>query len=106
DDQAARHVLASVVADAFDDGDRAAVAHGKSLAGDAAEESLTAGRAVERDVADQDVLLGLERGLARRPNRHQGAGQALARVVVRVTFKIECHAGSRPRAEALAGRSL
>ena len=39
---------------------RAAVAHGEALAGDAAEEGLAAGRAVERDVADDDVLLGRE----------------------------------------------
>ncbi len=39
---------------------RAAVAHAEPLAGPAAEEGLAAGRAVERDVADQDVVLGDE----------------------------------------------
>ena len=65
DDAPAGHVLAAVVADALDDGVGAAVAHGEALAGDAAEEGLAAGRAVERDVADDDVVLGHER---RRPS--------------------------------------
>ena len=64
DDAAAGHVLAAVIADAFDDRRRAAVAHGEALARDAAEERLAAGRAVERDVADDDVLLRRERRLA------------------------------------------
>ena len=42
DDAAAGHVLAAVIADAFDDRRRAAVAHGEPLAGDAAEERLAA----------------------------------------------------------------
>ena len=60
DDAPAGHVFAAVVADAFDDGDGAAVANGKALAGDTAEVGLAARRAVERDVADDDVLLGHE----------------------------------------------
>ena len=38
DDDAAGHVLAAVVADAFDDRGRAGVADGEALAGEAAEE--------------------------------------------------------------------
>ena len=60
DDPAAGHVFAAVIADAFDDGERAAVAHREAFAGDAAEVRLAAGRAVERDVADEDVVLGDE----------------------------------------------
>src|SRR3954454_23924761 len=56
DDHApAGHVLAAVVADLLDDGDRARVAHAEALAADAAEERLAARGAVERDVADHDV---------------------------------------------------
>jgi hypothetical protein len=47
-----------VVAGAFDDGDGAGVAHAEALAGDAAEEDLAGGGAVEHGVADDDVLLG------------------------------------------------
>ena len=53
----AGHVLAAVIADAFDDDRRAAVADAEALAGDAADVALAARRAVERDVADDDVLL-------------------------------------------------
>ena len=60
DDAAAGHVLAAVVAHALDDGVDAAVAHAEALAGHAADVGLAAGRAVERDVADDDVLLGDE----------------------------------------------
>ena len=59
--QPARHVFAAVIADAFDDRGRAAVADGKSFAGDAADESFAAGRAVKRDVADDDVFFRVER---------------------------------------------
>ena len=58
DDAAAGHVFAAVIADGFDDGVHAAVAHAEALAGHAADVGFAAGRAVERDVADDDVLLG------------------------------------------------
>src|SRR6476620_227860 len=38
------HVFAAVIADTFDDGDRAAVADGETLTCDSADESLTGGR--------------------------------------------------------------
>ena len=60
DDPPAGHVLAAVVADALDHRDRARVAHAEALADDAADEDLAAGRAVEHDVAGDDVLLGDE----------------------------------------------
>src|SRR5688572_8752460 len=86
---AARHVLAAVIADALDDGLRAAVAHAESLGGAAAEERAPARRAVQRDVADQHVLLGLERRALRRINDEPTARQALADVVVAVAFELE-----------------
>src|SRR6201999_4085981 len=59
-DATAGHVLASMIAHALDDGPHAAVAHGESLTGHAAEIRLARGRAVQRDVADDDVLFGHE----------------------------------------------
>jgi hypothetical protein len=52
---AAGHVFAAVVARAFDHRRGARQAHGKALAGHAAEEGLTAGGAVHHGVADDDV---------------------------------------------------
>src|SRR5439155_23040879 len=86
---AARHVLAAVVADALHDGMRAAVADGKTLAGHAAHVGLAAGRAVKRDVADDAVVLGHEPGTARGVHDEPTAGEALAPVVVGVTFQRE-----------------
>src|SRR5262252_7485114 len=63
---AAGHVLAAVVADALDHGLRAAVAHAEPLGRAPAEERAAARRAVERDVADQHVVLGRDRALLRR----------------------------------------
>ena len=62
DHEAVRHVFAAVIADAFDHRGRAGVAHREALAGHAVEERLAAGRAVEHDVADEDVFFGHERG--------------------------------------------
>ena len=60
DDAAAGHVLAAVVAHRLHHRVHAAVAHAEALAGHAADVGLAAGRAVEGDVADDDVLLGHE----------------------------------------------
>src|SRR6185436_15112620 len=52
DDDAAGHVLATMVAGAFDDRDGTGIAHRKALARDALEISLAGNCAVENGVAD------------------------------------------------------
>ena len=87
-----------MVADAFDDRGGAGVADGKALAGDAVEEDLAAGGAIEHDVADEDVLLGQEAGVLRRIDDDAPAGESLADVVVGVAFQLERDAvGERMR---------
>jgi hypothetical protein len=49
----------------LDDGSNTTVAYAESFAGRATHISLAAGRAVEGDVADDDVLFGDKRGLVR-----------------------------------------
>src|SRR5205807_7829393 len=61
DHPAPRHVLAAVVPDPLDDRPGAAVADGEALARETADVGLAARRAVERDVADDDVVLRHER---------------------------------------------
>ena len=90
DDAPRGHVLAAVIADAFDHGKRAAVADREPLAGDAAHVGLAAGRAVEADVADDHVLVGRERRLPRRIHDQLAARQPLAPEVVRIA--LEAHA--------------
>src|SRR5258708_7967227 len=103
DDAAAGHVFAAVVADALDDGVDAGVADGEALAGHAAEINLAGGGAVEGDVADDHVVLGLEGGGGGRVDDDLAAGEALADVVVGVALDGERHAARHERAEALAG---
>src|SRR5205085_4386500 len=66
----AGHVFATVIAHTFHHDVRAAVADAEPLARHAADIGLAAGRAVQRDVADDDVLLGLEGGSLRRIRDH------------------------------------
>ena len=90
DDHAtAGHVLAAVVADAFDHRMGAAVANAEPLGGDPPEKALAGGGAVEHDVADQDLLLRPERARLRRIDDEPAAGETLADVVVGVSFDLE-----------------
>ncbi len=52
-----RHVLAAMIAHAFDDGGRSGVADRKTFSSHAVEEGFAAGRAVESDIADDNVFL-------------------------------------------------
>src|SRR5450755_427296 len=81
------HVLAAMIANPFDDCGRAGIAHGKAFTGDAVKEGFAAGRAVERNIANQDIFLGSEAGILRRIDNDPAAGQALADVVVGLAFE-------------------
>src|SRR5258708_24316150 len=91
DDRAAGHVLAAVIADALDDGERAAVADGEALARAPGEERLAARRAVEARVADDDLVLGAEARARGRTHGEDAARESLADVVVRVALEHEQH---------------
>src|ERR1700748_2882053 len=95
-----------MVARAFDDGDRAGIAHGEALAGDAAEVALACDRAVHHGVADDDALFRHDAAVLRRLDDDLAAGQALADIVVAFTFELEGDAMREPRAERLARRAL
>src|SRR5207247_1518560 len=68
-------------------------------------EGLAAGGAVEGDVADDDVVLGLERRRSRREDDEPSAREALTPVVVGVALQRERHAAGHEGAEGLAGRA-
>ena len=95
-----------MVAHALDHGRGAGVADGETLAGDAVQEGLAGGCAVEDNVADQDAFLGQEAGGLGRIGDDASAGKALAEIVVGVAFQFQRDAGGNERAEALAGRAL
>src|SRR5262249_20082791 len=106
DDAAAGHVFAAVVADSFNDRLGAAVPHAEPLGSPPTDESLTARRAVEADVADQDVVLRNERRQLRGINHDATAGEPLADVVVRISFDFERYALREERTEALSSRAV
>ena len=100
---AAGHVLAAVVADAFDHGGGAGVADQEAFAHLAAQEHLAAGGAVADHVAGDHVALGREHVGAVRPDDDAAAGEPLADVVVGVAEQAQRDAGRQERAERLAG---
>src|SRR6516162_5556300 len=105
-DDAAGHVFAAMIARALDDGDRAGVAHGETLAGDAAEIAFARDRAVQHGVADDDALFRHDAAVARRLDDDLAAREALADIVVGFAFEIEGDALRKPRAEGLARGAL
>src|SRR3546814_13353354 len=79
DDAAAGHVFAAVRAAALDHRDGARVADGEALPGLARGEQLAGRRAVENGVADDRVLVRLERARGQRPHDDRAARPALDR---------------------------
>ena len=95
-----------MVAGALDNGDRSGVAHGKALAGDAAEEALAFRRTVERGVADDDRLFRHDLGVLRGPHDDVAAGETLADVIVGNALELQRDTLGKEAAEALAGSAL
>lgn len=88
DDAAAGHVFAAMVARAFDDGQRAGVAHPETLTRHAGGEQLSAGGAVQTGVADDDGLARPVSGVLGRVDGHPAAGHAFADIVVGIAFQL------------------
>mmetsp|Transcript_41597 Transcript_41597/g.116084 ORF Transcript_41597/g.116084 Transcript_41597/m.116084 type:complete len:589 (+) Transcript_41597:1157-2923(+) len=108
-DAAACHVLAAMVPDALDHGPRAAVPDREALRADAAHEGRALRRAVQADVADDDVLLRLEAAVHRllvRVDGDDAAAEALPEVVLRVALQLQEDALAAEGAEGLAARAL
>src|SRR5690606_9077615 len=106
DDASARHVFAAMIADRFDDCVHATVAHAEALTGHTGDVRLAARRAIERDVADDDVLPRVELRSGRRIDDELAARESLADVVVRIAFELERHAARHERTEALTRRAF
>src|SRR5204862_6219162 len=102
-DDSARHVLAAVVAGAFDDGDCARIPHRKPVAGAPRGKEPSGGGAIERGVAEQNVRTGAVPGTAERPDDDLAAAQPFAYVIVGLALEMQMHARQRERATALTG---
>ncbi len=101
DDVTTGHVLAAVIADRLDNRIRATVAHGETLSSHAPDVRLAAGRSIQADVADDDVLFRHEGGAFRREHDQLAARETLAEMVVGVAFEQERHAARHEGTEAL-----
>ena len=101
-DDAAGHVFTAVVANTFDDGDRAGVTHRETLARTARSIQATAGRAVQAGVADDAGFVATEGRAYRRTNGEQAAGHPFTHIVVRIASQMQFDAAGIPHAEALA----
>src|SRR5207249_10250517 len=97
DDRAIRHVFAAVVAEAFDDGDAAGVAHAKAFARAAAREQHSARRAIHHGVADDRVFVRDKFPVSRRAHDDLAAAHALADVIVRLAFEHDANAARQKR---------
>mmetsp|Transcript_43010 Transcript_43010/g.103696 ORF Transcript_43010/g.103696 Transcript_43010/m.103696 type:complete len:308 (-) Transcript_43010:3745-4668(-) len=85
------HVLASVVTNSLDDHPGAGVSDGETLGGDPAEEGQAAGCSVHAHVADNDVLLGIERRIAWGVHDDGTSRQPLSSVIVGITLELQHH---------------
>jgi len=91
-----------MVASALNDRNRAGIAYGEALAGDAAEIAFALDRAVQHGVADDESTLRNDFGLCRRRTtirRRKG----LADIIVGVAFRARNSHRGRECAKALAG---
>jgi hypothetical protein len=99
------HVLATVVTHTLNNGSDTGVADSETLGSHTAEEAGTSSSAVETDVTDDHVLLGLEDGGTRWVDDQATTGQTLSNVVVAVTLKLESDTRSKECTERLTGRA-
>src|SRR5690606_10279551 len=109
DDPPAGHVLAAMIAHALDHGVDTGITDAETLTHDAAQIDLTGDGAIADDVAGNDVLLRLEArldGLPRRVRHDPRAAQALAEVVIGVSFQFQGQSLGCEAAEALPGRAV
>src|SRR5579872_1571872 len=106
DHETVRHVLATVVANPFNNCSRTRVTNGKTLTGNAVEESFAAGCAIECNVSDDDVLFRSKARTFRRINHNPSAGKSFADVIVRFSLKRDRDALGEKCAETLPSRSV
>ena len=88
-----------MVADALHNGGSAGITHAEALAGRAGDERAPARRAVERNIADDDVVGRLKRAGPIRKDDQSAAGKSLAEVVVAVALERKRYALRQKRAE-------
>jgi hypothetical protein len=91
-----------VIAGAFDDRYRAAVAYGKALTCHTPYEGFAACCTVQGGIANDDIFFSPEGAACRRNRDQAAAGEPFAKVVIGIAFQPERDAACQESAEALA----
>src|SRR6202046_2879103 len=105
-DHSPRHVFATMIAGAFDDGERAGVANRKSFPRPARRIEFAGGGAIQAGGAHDDGVARDRIRMSVGPQDDLAAGHALADVVVGLTLEIEVQPSDIPDTETLAGRAF
>mmetsp|Transcript_51250 Transcript_51250/g.116717 ORF Transcript_51250/g.116717 Transcript_51250/m.116717 type:complete len:417 (-) Transcript_51250:3697-4947(-) len=100
------HVLATVVADTLHDHPGPGVPDSETLGCNPAEESQAAGGSVHADVANNDVLLSVERGIARGIHDDCTSRQPLASIIVGITLELQHHTLSQESSHGIPAAAL
>src|SRR4051812_20825849 len=103
---AAGHVFATVIAHAFDDRGCTGVADSEAFAGAPGCEEPARGCAIERDIAQQDMMRAFTRGVALGAKHDLTAAEALANKVVGKTLEHQPHSGYCECTERLSSHTL
>ena len=89
DDTAPGHIFQGMIATAFHDCDRTGVAHRKALPGNAVDIGAAAGGAIERDIADDDVLFRRICRSCRRCHAQLAAGETFAKIIIGIALQMD-----------------
>src|SRR5260370_22951292 len=104
DSDAARHVFAAVLADAFDNGKRTTVADSETLPSASGNKELTRSGAIEHGVSGKNVTA--PGGCKSSSDGDGSAGKTFSNVIVGLALEPEGHALGKKSAEALARRAM
>src|SRR5210317_1401241 len=100
-DASASHVFATVIANTFNNGTRAAVSNSEPFRYDSSNIGFAAGGAIKINVTCDDVFFGFKRALLRRIQNNFSTRQAFADKVIRIAFDCQCDTFGEPGAQAL-----
>ena len=102
----AGHILAAVVARAFNHGRGSRVAHSETLAHLSVDIQFAACCAIKSGVSGDDVVLCREIAAYRGQYGYASTRQSLGEIVVGLALEFEVYSGYEERSEALSGRTF
>ena len=103
---ATSHVFTAMVADAFHNGSDTAVTNGKTFTGHTVDVGCTRGCTIKCNVTDKDIFISFKDGFLRWIYSDGTTRQAFTEVIIRITFKFQCHAFRDESTEGLTSRAF